>query len=114
MKRILIIVCIVISYAIHAQTPIIKHMYTADPSAHVFGDRLYVYPSHDEDTASWFNMKDWHVFSTDDLIHWTDHGKAFSLNDTKWAKKEAWAPNCKEMVSITSIIQPIKSILALQ
>jgi beta-xylosidase len=69
-------------------------MYTADPSARVFNDTLYVYPSHDEDTATWFYMKDWHVFSTTDMKHWKDHGVAFSLDKTKWAKKMAWAPDC--------------------
>jgi len=44
-----------------AQTPFITHMYTVDPTARVFNDTLYVYPLHDDDTASWFWMKDWHV-----------------------------------------------------
>ena len=47
-----------------AQNPFITKMYTADPSAHVFNDTLYVYPSHDQDTATSFSMVDWHVFST--------------------------------------------------
>ena len=69
-------------------------MYTADPSARVFNDTLFVYPSHDPDTATWFNMADWHVFSTVDLVNWTDHGVVFSLNDISWAEKYAWAPDC--------------------
>jgi len=77
-----------------AANPFITHMYTADPSARVFDGRLYVYPSHDEDTATKFRMVDWHVFSTDDLKTWTDHGVAFSLKHTSWATKEAWAPDC--------------------
>ncbi len=79
-----------------AQNPFITHMYTADPSARVFQDTLYVYPSHDEDTATWFSMKDWHVFSTTDMRHWKDHGVIFSLKDTRWAQKMAWAPDCIE------------------
>jgi arabinoxylan arabinofuranohydrolase len=77
-----------------AQNPFITRMYTADPSARVFNDTLYVYPSHDQDTATWFSMVDWHVFSTVDMKHWTDHGVALSLNDISWASKEAWAPDC--------------------
>jgi arabinoxylan arabinofuranohydrolase len=77
-----------------AQNPFITHMYTADPSARVFNDTLYVYPSHDEDTATRFSMKDWHVFSTTDMKNWTDHGVALSLNDLSWAHSEAWAPDC--------------------
>lgn len=74
--------------------PFITHMYTADPSARVFNDTLYVYPSHDEDTATWFNMENWHVFSTTDLVNWTDHGVAFSLDDVSWSDNYAWAPDC--------------------
>ncbi len=77
-----------------AQNPFITHMYTADPSARVFNDTLYIYPSHDPDTAVWFNMTDWHVFSTTDMKKWTDHGVALSVDDLSWAKKFAWAPDC--------------------
>jgi len=76
------------------QNPFITHLYTADPSARVFNDTLYVYPSHDQDTATWFNMVDYHVFSTTNLKTWKDHGVALSLNDLSWAKKYAWAPDC--------------------
>ncbi|RPI42506.1 MAG: glycosyl hydrolase family 43 [Bacteroidetes bacterium] len=76
------------------QNPFITHMYTADPSARVFNDTLYVYPSHDPDTATWFNMVDWHVFSTTDMKHWTDHGVVLSLDEVSWASRYAWAPDC--------------------
>ncbi len=77
-----------------AQNPFITHMYTADPSARVFNDTLYVYPSHDRDDAEWWDMVDWHVFSTVDMINWTDHGVALSLDDITWAENFAWAPDC--------------------
>ena len=68
---------------------------TADPSAHVWADgRLYIYASHDEECQEDFWMKDWHVFSTDDLIHWTDHGACLSVEDLSWADNYAWAPDC--------------------
>lgn len=77
--------------------PLITHMYTADPSAHVFGDTLWVYPSHDKDDALSFNMEDYHAFSTTDMQHWTDHGVIFNpLTQTTWAKEAAWAPDCIE------------------
>jgi beta-xylosidase len=69
-------------------------MYTADPSARVFNDTLYVYPSHDRDSATWWDMEDWHVFSTVDMNNWTDHGVVLSLDDITWADKYAWAPDC--------------------
>jgi beta-xylosidase len=95
MKRILIVtLCLLLAGMASAQNPFITHMYTADPTARVFNDTLYVYPSHDEDTATWFHMQDWHVFSTTNLKDWTDHGVAFSLNDIGWAEKMAWAPDC--------------------
>lgn len=92
----LITISILITNFCFSQNPFITHIYTADPSARVFNDTLYVYPSHDEDTATKFTMQDWHVFSTTDMHNWTDHGVAFSLEDIKWAKFHAWAPDCIE------------------
>jgi len=79
--------------------PLIHYMYTADPAARVFGDRLYVYTSHDEDSADanqHFLMNNWHVFSTNNLRDWTGHGEVFSLDDISWADKQAWVPDCVE------------------
>jgi arabinoxylan arabinofuranohydrolase len=79
--------------------PLIRHIFTADPSARVFDDQLYVYTSHDEDNADanqHFYMINWHVFSTSNLTDWVDHGAFFSLDDISWAKKQAWAPDCVE------------------
>jgi arabinoxylan arabinofuranohydrolase len=70
--------------------------FQADPSARVFNGRLYVYPSHDIAGNKDWEMFDWHVFSTDDMIHWKDHGVIFSLKDITWAKIHAWAPDCIE------------------
>ncbi|MDZ7315901.1 MAG: family 43 glycosylhydrolase [candidate division KSB1 bacterium] len=77
-----------------AKNPIITHLYTADPSARVFNDTLFIYPSHDRDEAKWWDMVDWHVFSTTDLSHFVDHGICLSLSDLQWAKQYAWAPDC--------------------
>jgi Glycosyl hydrolases family 43 len=70
--------------------------FEADPSARVFHGRLYVYPSHDIAGSKGWDMIDWHVFSTDDMVHWKDHGVIFSLKDIRWADKHAWAPDCIE------------------
>lgn len=73
--------------------------YMADPSAHVFNDRLYIYPSHDwdsgesfDDDGGHFQMKDYHVISFDDVEHGeaTDHGVILSVEDIPWAKKQLW------------------------
>ena len=79
--------------AAFAQNPILPDFH-ADPSARVFDGKLYVYPSHDLPDMQGWNMVDWHVFSTDDMETWTDHGVIFSLEDISWADKEAWAPDC--------------------
>lgn len=79
--------------------PLVRHIYTADPSARAFGDRLYLYTSHDEDNADadqHFLMLNWHVFSTDNMTDWIDHGEIFSLDDISWAIQQAWAPDCIE------------------
>ncbi len=81
------------------QNPFITHMYTADPSAHVWDDgRLYVYPSHDIAPPIGCDLMDkYHVFSTDDMIHWTDHGEILSSDDVPWGRPEGgfmWAPDC--------------------
>ena len=89
----------------HAQNPLIRNMYSADPSARVFGDRVYVYPSHDilaiegKGRVGWFCMEDYHVFSSEDLTEWTDHGIIVSQNNVSWVKPGSysmWAPDCIE------------------
>lgn len=80
-----------------AQNPIINHMYSADPSARVFGDRLWLYPSHDKDDALSFSMEDYHAYSTSDIRVWQDHGTVFNpIAQTTWAMEAAWAPDCIE------------------
>ncbi|WP_346860838.1 family 43 glycosylhydrolase [uncultured Draconibacterium sp.] len=109
MKNLLLALGVLVVNIVSAQNPFITHMYTADPSARVFNDTLYVYPSHDQDTATLFTMEDWHVFSTTDLKHWTDHGVAFSLNDISWAKSQAWAPDCIERNGKYYFYYPVES-----
>lgn len=88
-----------------AQNPFITNQYTADPSARVFGDRVYVYPSHDiphspgKGRANWFVMEDYHVFSSANLTDWTDHGMIVTQNKVPWVKPDSysmWAPDCIE------------------
>lgn len=79
--------------------PFITHIYTADPSGHVWDDgRLYVYASHDVDPPRGCDLMDkYHVFSTPDLKTWEDHGEILSSDDVKWGRPEGgfmWAPDC--------------------
>lgn len=85
--------------------PLVKHMYTADPSAHVFNGKIYIYPSHDidagipfNDNGDHFGMEDYHVFSMDNIeSEAIDNGIALHVKDVPWAEKQMWAPDaaCK-------------------
>ncbi|KAI0020002.1 glycoside hydrolase family 43 protein [Xylariomycetidae sp. FL0641] len=88
--------------------PLITNIYTADPSAHAFEGRVYIYPSHDRETDIAFNdngdqydMADYHVFSAaslDEPYDVTDHGVVLRTEDVPWASKQLWAPDaaCKD------------------
>lgn len=73
--------------------------YMADPSVHVFNGRLYIYPSHDResgipenDNGDHFDMNDYHVLSTDDVMKGeiVDHGVALKVADIPWAGRQLW------------------------
>ncbi len=82
-------------------SPLVKHIYTADPSAHVFDGKIYIYPSHDidageafDDLGSHFAMEDYHVISMDSIdSEAKDNGVALHVNDVPWAEKQMWAPD---------------------
>lgn len=84
-----------------SRDPLITHIYTADPSAHVFEGKVYLYPSHDldleveeNDLGDQYQMTDYHVFSLDDpLGPATDHGEALHIRDVPWASRQMWAPD---------------------
>ena len=84
--------------------PLVKDIYTADPSAHVFNGKIYIYPSHDEDkdneindNGDQYDMRDYHIFEMTDTENYPkDLGVAFSLEDVQWASKQLWAPDCVE------------------
>lgn len=76
------------------RNPIVQTCYSTDPAPMVDGDRLYVYTGHDEAGADFFWMYDWRVFSTADMVNWTDHGSPLSLASFEWADDRAWAPQC--------------------
>jgi hypothetical protein len=99
----ILVILIVISSYSFAQNPFVQNQFTADPSAVVFGDKVYVYPSHDIPcTASkgrigWFCMEDYHVFSSSNLTDWTDHGVIVSQDKVDWVDSTGysmWAPDC--------------------
>ena len=84
------------AFVANAQNPIVQTGFTTDPAPMVSGDRLYVFTGHDEAGADFFWMNDWRMFSTADMVNWTDHGCPLSLCDFTWADDRAWAPQCIE------------------
>ena len=74
-----------------AQNPVVQTWFTTDPAPLAVGDRLYVYTGHDEDGADFFWMNEWRVYSTQDMVNWTDHGSPLSLGSFAWADDRAWA-----------------------
>ncbi|WP_295718311.1 family 43 glycosylhydrolase [Mucilaginibacter sp.] len=81
------------------KNPFVTDIYTADPSAHVWADgRLYIYPSHDVDPPRGCDLMDkYHVYSTNDMVHWRDEGQILSAANVDWGRADGgfmWAPDC--------------------
>ena len=98
-----VVLCLAAS-AVQAQNPIIRDQFTADPTARVFNIKVYLYPSHDivppvGQRQDWFCMEDYHVFSSENLTDWTDHGVIVTQNKVPWVRPDSysmWAPDCVE------------------
>lgn len=92
--------------SLSAQNPIVRNQFSADPTARVFNGKVYVFPSHDIPAPEgkglkkdWFCMPDYHVFSSENLTDWTDHGTIVSQNKVAWVDSTSysmWAPDCIE------------------
>ena len=87
-----------------AQNPVIRDQFSADPTARVFNGKVYLYPSHDifppaGQRQDWFCMEDYHVFSSENLTNWQDHGVIVTQNKVPWVRPDSysmWAPDCIE------------------
>jgi hypothetical protein len=105
-KLILSLLAVLGVYTLSAQNPIIRDQFTADPSARVFNGKVYLFPSHDIKAPEgknlrkdWFCMADYHVFSSENLSDWTDHGVIVSQEKVPWVDSTSysmWAPDCVE------------------
>ncbi len=82
----------------YADNPIIQTRFTADPAPMVYHDTVFLYTSHDEDDATGFKMMNWLLYTSTDMVNWTDHGAVASLRDFNWVNHDngAWAPQCIE------------------
>ena len=102
MKHLIAIFLMGVPLALTAQNPVIRNQFTADPTARVFNNKVYLYPSHDikppvGQRQDWFCMEDYHVFSSENLTDWTDHGMIVTQNKVPWVRPNSysmWAPDC--------------------
>ncbi len=95
--RILIFIFFIVSLGIiQAQNPIFKNMFTADPAPLVYHDTLFLYTGHDTASvkAPNYEMADWQVFSTTDMVNWKAYGAIISPKTFSWAEKNAYAAQC--------------------
>lgn len=83
---------------VNAQRPIIQTKYTADPAPMVYNDTVFLYTTHDEDDAEGFKMQDWLLYTSTDMVNWTDYGVVASLKSFDWVKRDngAWAEQVVE------------------
>ncbi|MBV9987619.1 MAG: glycoside hydrolase family 43 protein [Chitinophagaceae bacterium] len=96
--------------------PLVTHIYTADPSAHVFNGKIYVYPSHDyeagikeDDLGSHFAMRDYHILSMDSIGgKVTDNGTALDIKNVPWAGRQMWAPDAAYKNGTYYLYFPVK------
>lgn len=104
MKRLLTIPLLACTMGTAAQNPIVSGQFTADPTARVFNNKVFMYPSHDIHAPAgvrqdWFCMADYHVFSSENLTEWHDHGVIASQETIRWVNPKGysmWAPDCVE------------------
>lgn len=82
----------------NAQRPLVQTKYTADPAPLVHNDTVFLYTTHDEDDAQGFKMYDWLLYSSTDMVNWTDHGAVASLKSFNWVTRDngAWAQQVVE------------------
>ncbi len=90
------LLCLLGFTSLQAQNPFVQTWCTSDPAPMVHGGTMYVYTGHDEDNADFFWMQEWRVYSTQDMVNWTDHGSPLALESFSWADDRAWASQCVE------------------
>ena len=96
MKYFLIAIIGMIATITFATNPVIPYPFTADPSLHKWSDgRFYIYGSHDKDQPKVWDMEDYHIFSSDNLVDWKDHGMVLNNRQTPW-DGPLWAPDAAE------------------
>ncbi|MBR6382070.1 MAG: glycoside hydrolase family 43 protein [Lachnospiraceae bacterium] len=95
---------------------LVTNIYTADPSAHVYDGKIYIYPSHDEgldapddDAGEQYVMKDYHILSMDSLdSECVDNGVALTEEEIPWASRQLWAPDAVRVNGMYYLVFPAK------
>ena len=90
-KKLTALLCLLGCTSLQAQNPFVQTWCTSDPAPMVHDGTMYVYTGHDEDGADFFWMQEWRVYSTQDMVNWTDHGSPLALESFSWADDRAWA-----------------------
>ena len=83
-------------HIVMAQNPIVQTKHTADPAPMVYNNKVYLYTGHDEDNSTWFTMNDWLLYTSTDMVNWTEHPSPLSYRTFSWAASDAWAAQCIE------------------
>lgn len=96
MRKTFLFLLAIVALTVTAQNPIVQTWFTTDPAPLSYGDKVYVYVGHDEDKADFFWMYDWRIYSSSDMVNWTDHGTQLSLSSFSWADDRAWAAQAIE------------------
>ena len=96
MRKTFLFLLAIVALTVTAQNPIVQTWFTTDPAPLSYGDKVYVYVGHDEDKADFFWMYDWRIYSSSDMVNWTDHGTQLSLSSFSWANDRAWAAQAIE------------------
>lgn len=100
---------VVLAGVANATNPIITNRFVADPSAHVFNNRVYLYDTDDQtNSGTYWDSKDWRAYSSADLVNWTDNGQVFAVpSGFTWASADAWAPTAATRNGVFYLYLPV-------
>jgi arabinoxylan arabinofuranohydrolase len=89
--------------------PIVQTNYTADPAPMVYNGKVYLYTGQDEDNSTWFVMNKWKLYTTEDMLNWTDHGAVASYEIFDWSNGDAWAQQVVERKGKFYMYAPVRN-----
>lgn len=98
MKKLMLILLFVEPLMALSQNPIIQTHFTADPAPMVYNDTLFLFVGCDEKDApnNAYLMREYRLYTTTDMVNWTDCGAKLRTSDFKWSAGDASAAQCIE------------------